>query len=445
MKRLPMMRSFFCIACCVCLLQASLIAQPSKTPAATQVSTVGLGWAGNTVNVAVFRRNALTSFADTQFVAYYNQQGYVVLGKRHVADSMWQTLVTTFSGNVRDAHNVISIVADAEGYLHMAWDHHGHPLHYARSITPGSLHLQPMPMIGTQEQKVTYPEFHALPNGSLIFLYRDGSSGNGNIVINKYDVAIKQWRRVHSNLIDGEGLRNAYWQACGDAKGRIHLSWVWRESPDVASNHDMCYAVSSDGGETWQRSNGRNYTLPINAGTAEVAWTIPQRSELINQTAMAANDRGEPFIVSYWRGAGNVPQYQLLYLQKRKWQHSDLGFRKMNFTLSGMGTKSIPVSRPQILLHQKGKHITVHVIFRDAERNNAVSIASAAIYKKKTLGWHVYDVYQQSVGAWEPCLDIAQWTMNKQLHLFVQYAVQADAEGLIHAAPQPVNVLAIKW
>ena len=42
-------------------------------------------------------------------------------------------------------------------------------------------------------------------------------------------------------------------QACVDTKGTIHISWVWRESPDVASNHDLCYAKSADG-ITWVNS-----------------------------------------------------------------------------------------------------------------------------------------------------------------------------------------------
>jgi hypothetical protein len=92
---------------------------------------------------------------------------------------------------------------------------------------------------------------------------------------------------LQNNLIDGQNKRNAYWQTCIDEKGTIHVSWVWRETPDVSSNHDMCYACSKDGGITWQKSTGEKYTLPITAATAEYAVRIPQKSELINQTSMA--------------------------------------------------------------------------------------------------------------------------------------------------------------
>ena len=49
-------------------------------------------------------------------------------------------------------------------------------------------------------------------------------------------------RFVHDILIDGEGERNAYWQMYVDKAGVIYLSWVWRETQLVETNHDLCYA-----------------------------------------------------------------------------------------------------------------------------------------------------------------------------------------------------------
>ena len=46
-----------------------------------QVMEVGDGWAKNTVNTAVFRKNSLVSDAQFQYIAYYNDKGQVVLGK----------------------------------------------------------------------------------------------------------------------------------------------------------------------------------------------------------------------------------------------------------------------------------------------------------------------------------------------------------------------------
>ena len=136
-----------------------------------------------------------------------------------------------------------------------------------------------MAMTGVDEKDVTYPEFYNLDGGDLLFAYRSGGSGRGNLVMNRYDVKTRKWSRVQDVLIDGERKRNAYWQLYVDAKGIIHVSWVWRETPDVATNHDLCYARSADGGRTWEKSTGEIYTLPITIANAEVACQIPQRSD----------------------------------------------------------------------------------------------------------------------------------------------------------------------
>lgn len=434
------MKSFFSTLCFLALVHTQhTFAQPAL-PKNVVLTEVGPGWAGNSINAVVFRKNSLVSFQDNQFIAYYDQEGSLVLGKRKHGESNWKIKKTPYKGNIKDAHNSISIMVDGKGFLHVAWDHHNNTLHYAKSIEPLSLELTPeMPMVGTLEKKVTYPEFYRMPDGDLLFLYRDGGSGNGNLVMNKYDAQTSQWTRLQQNLVDGEGKRNAYWQACVDAKGFIHLSWVWRESPDVASNHDMSYAVSKDGGITWQKSDGASYQLPITMATAEVICSIPQASELINQTSMCTDGDGNPFIASYWKGVNNVPQYHVIYKSKKGWQLNDLGFRKMPFSLSGAGTKQIPISRPKLVCLGKGKKAKLFLVFRDAERENAITVATKKIHKKGT--WALTDLLKENTGSWEPTYDTECWKDRQQLHLFVQQVSQADAEGVMTVDAKMVRVL----
>ena len=293
-------------------------------------------------------------------------------------------------------------------------------------------------MTGISENNVTYPEFYLLPNGNLLFMYRDGASGKGNLIINRYGTKANKWQQLHNNLIDGERQRNAYWQACVDKKGTMHLSWVWRDSADVASNHDLCYAKSTDRGLTWKNSANKKYSLPIRAATAEYVCRIPQKSELINQTSMFADENGNPFIASYWKDKDDsIPQYHIAYNMNGKWQIQNTGFRKTAFSLSGMGTKHIPISRPQIVSYKRGAVL----IFRDEERGNKVS---AAINKNvKTNHWQIKDLANNAVGSWEPTYDTELWKQKKILHLFVQYTDQKDEEGKTNTAPQPVQVLEV--
>ncbi|HEY5371955.1 MAG TPA: BNR repeat-containing protein [Hanamia sp.] len=320
-----------------------------------RVIDVGKAWADNSVNATVFRKNSLVTFRDIQFIAFYDYSANVIIGKRKINDTNWQLHRTQYKGNVNDAHNVICIMIDGAGYLHMAWNQHNNKLHYCRSVSPGALTFtEQIPMTGMHEDKVSYPEFYRLENGNLIFLYRDGGSGRGNLVINNYDIKSRKWSQLNGNLIDGEGTRSAYWQACTDSMGTFHISWVWRETPDVATNHDMCYARSRDGGKTWEKSTGEKYILPITAATAEYACHILQNSELINQTSMFADSKGQPYIVTYWCDPGaDVPQYHLIYKRGKSWQIYNTAFRHTAFSLRGMGTKHIPISRPQIISWNK--------------------------------------------------------------------------------------------
>ncbi|MFL5741927.1 MAG: BNR repeat-containing protein [Flavisolibacter sp.] len=402
---------------------------------------VDSGWANNSVNTTIFRKNSLVSFHNWQYIAFYDKNGIVVLGKRKLGENKWQLKKTGLKGNVTDAHNVISIIVDGDGYLHMAWNHHNNSLHYVKSREPGSLELtQELSMTGIRENKLSYPEFYHLPDGDLIFFYRDGGSGNGSLVMNHYSTKAKAWTQVQNNLIDGEGQRSAYWQACIDTRGTIHLSWVWRETPDVASNHDLCYAQSMDGGRTWQRSDGEIYHLPITAANAEYALHIPQHSELINQTSMYADASGHPFIASYWRDEGStIPQYHIVLNQDGKWKTLGTDFRKTAFSLSGAGTKRVPISRPQIIAWNSGAHLAMALIFRDEERGNKISVAlNKNIEENK---WTLIDLLQNSVGSWEPSYDTELWKTKQQLHLFVQKVEQLDAEGSAHLPAQMVEVL----
>jgi hypothetical protein len=436
------------LAGCTDVPTTSPVARSTSSPSqrAGQAGEIRLvdvapAWANNSVNTVVFRKNSLVSDKGTQYVAFYDQDGYVVLGKRRLGDTAWTLQRTRFQGHVADAHNTISIMVDGAGYLHVAWDHHNNELRYARSVSPGSLELgDKQRMTGQDERSLTYPEFHRLPDGNLLFLYRNGASGQGNLVANRYDVAHRSWQRLSSNLISGEGQRSAYWQAFVDHLGTIHVSWVWRESPDVASNHDLAYARSRDGGQTWEKSTGERYTLPITAASAEYAARIPENSELINQTSMSTDRAGRPYIATYWRDQGSqVPQYRVVHLAPAGWKTLTLDFRKTPFSLGGAGTKAIPIARPQVLVDIGSEQPKGLLIFRDEARGNRVSAVDIA--KFDTGHWTIRDLTEKSVGAWEPSYDTELWRSQGVLNLFVEDVSQVDGEGQAVRPPSMVRVL----
>jgi hypothetical protein len=434
------------VCCVAAMLSFHLLnlAAPPAYAANGRLIPIAEGWARNQVNAVIFRRNSVTTHGDTQYAAFYDAHSRVVLAKRKLTASRWQLQTTPYQGKVSDAHNAINIAVDGEGFLHMAWNHHVSRLQYCRSVAAGSMELTAhMPMVGDKEERVTYPEFYNLANGNLLFLYRDGASGNGNLILNHYDVKAKKWARLQDRLIDGEGERNAYWQMATDAKGAIHLSWVWRETPDVATNHDLCYAKSTDGGKSWHKSTGEKYQLPITAKSAEYVCRIAQGSELINQTSMCADADGRVFIASYWRPQGStVPQYHMVYQDGGKWQVSQVGQRHTPFTLSGGGTRRIPISRPQILVRSRAAKTEAFVIFRDSERGNRVSVARCADLRRGL--WTIEDLTREAVGMWEPTYDQSLWKRQKKLHMLVQNVGQGQGDEKLEDIP-PQMVYILEW
>ncbi len=428
-----MNRTFIAVAAALTL---SAMAVRAQAPA--RMVPIAEAWSGTSVNTTIFRAGSVVSRAGVQYAAFYDPEGRLTLARRRLGTDAWQTAATQYTGNVADAHNVISIAVDADGFLHVAFDHHDTPLRYCRSVAPDTLALGELrPMTGLDERRVTYPEFHHLTDTTMLFAYRSGASGRGNMVLNVYHTPTQRWTRLHSVLVDGEDRRSAYWQMCTDARGRIHLTWVWRETWMVETNHDICYACSDDGGLTWHRSDGTPYALPITAATAEYAWRVPQGSELINQTSMTVC-ADAPCLATYWTSAADsVPQFRLVWLGADGWRSTLIGRRSMPFSLSGGGTKMIPVSRPCLA----GSDSLLVCLFRDAERGSRVTAAVASPARPDR--WVPLDLTATSVDAWEPTIDTDLWLSDGLLHVFVQRTSQGDGERTVSTQPQPAGILEV--
>ena len=381
-------------------------------------------WSGSSVNVLANVRQTLFTEGVIQYAGYYLADGALMLAMRRIGEDQWQIRKTAFKGNVNDAHNHISLVVDGAGYLHVAWNHHGSPLHYARGKAPGSLELGPVAsMVGTQERSVTYPQFIRMPDGDVLFQYRDGGSGNGRLVMNRFLTSSAQWKRVQENLIDGEGKRSAYWDMTVDRKGTLHLAWIWRDSPDVASNHDLAYARSLDGGASWTGLDGKPLALPMTQANASYALSIPQKSNLMNAPMIATDRDGRPFITSYWSPKpGDKPRFHVVYANGQGWNVIAGPESGENFTLAGTATKSPPISRGNLLIEQGGKNVRLNLVYR----NNKGRVVAATLDKLDAPAWVEHPLTSDSVGAWEPAFDPVQWSRLGQSQMLVQFVQQKD-------------------
>lgn len=418
------------------------IQQEKEEIFSVELMPLSYGYSKTSVNTSIFRCNSIVSDGKYQIVSYYNERGYIVIAKRDINSKEWDIKETELWGDCTDAHNSISIGLDGEGYIHISYAQHANRLKYRKSIAPYSSNFGQLSYMidSVEEQKVTYPEFYRKKNGNLIFVYRSGYSGDGNLVMNEYDFKTKTWVRKHSKLLDGENVRNAYWQMYLDNNDVMFVSWVWRESSSVETNHDLCYAFSKDL-NLWANSRGDPYFLPITLAASEIICEVPQERELINQTSMAVNRNGYPYIATYWRDSiSTIPQYRVIWNDGLRWQSTQIGERSAPFSLSGKGTKRIPISRPKIIIGNDNK---AFFLFRDIDRGEVVSMAYCNDIRFNI--WNIIDLTDFSVEAWEPTIDMDRWKRDNILNIYVQKTFQGDGETTVDAEAQKVYVVEVKW
>jgi hypothetical protein len=295
MKRRPY-RFFIHAALAACVAASTLSARAEPASATVeQVIEVAPVWSGHPV------RFALLTHPPHQYVAFYDAERQMTVGSRRLDSDAWK-LVRLPSRVGWDSHNYLTMALDDGGHLHLAGNMHCVPLVYFRTTAPHDVTTlrRVEAMVGRNERRCTYPRFLHNPEGELVFTYRDGSSGNGDQIWNVYDRGTTTWRRLLDEpLFSGRGKMNAYFVGpVQDGDGVYHVCWVWRDTPDCATNHDLCYARSRDLVE-WQTSDGRPLDLPITIDNAEIVDPVPAGGGMINgNTKVGFDTRGRP-ILSY--------------------------------------------------------------------------------------------------------------------------------------------------
>ena len=300
---------------------ASDIPVPATPEPASRVQIIDVApaWSGHPVGFALLTQNS------RQFIAFYDASRQLTLGERSLGDTSWKfKKLPTFVG--WDSHNYISMALDRDNCLHVSGNMHAVPLVYFRGTVPLDIEsVEPVAhMTGRLEDKVTYPKFIKGPGGELIFSYREGSSGDGDNLLNIYDEKSKTWARVlQQSLFDGENLRNAY--PSGPELGPdlyYHMVWLWRETPDVETNHNLCYARSKDLVH-WETIDGKAIALPITLETPGVAVDpIPPMGGAINTSIRVGFDRQKELTISYLKydAKGNNQLY-LARFENGQWNH----------------------------------------------------------------------------------------------------------------------------
>lgn len=270
-------------------------------PATVHSTDVAPVWSGHPVGFA------LLTHGQRQYVAFYDAERRMTIAARTVGENQWE-FASLPSQLGWDSHNYVTMAIDSAGQIHVSGNMHCHPLVYFRTERPGDIQSfqQHRKMIGRNEDRCTYPRFLTGPKGELIFTYRDGRSGNGDQYCVVYDVPTSTWRRlIDSPLFAGGGRMNAYFVGPEqDRAGTFHICWVWRNTPDCATNHDLCYAKSADLAH-WETSDGRSLKLPITLADAEIVDPIPPGGGLLNGNTKIGFDGNQRPVLAYHKFDAN--------------------------------------------------------------------------------------------------------------------------------------------
>ena len=325
------------------VVAGALAAAPMRL---TQVVRVD-GDAWRPFNMASFDQDKVRTYGEFQYSIYWDADKTLVVVRRSLEDHSVQTVRLEgrkLTINPRDGHrNTVVGTSSEDGRLHLSWDHHCNPLRYGTSrvgflteppeTMTASDFEAPRPLIPNSklESRATYPRFLSNPPKPPHFIYRQGSSGAGDTYVQRHDAATHSWRRLGTTGLFSRRGTYAPWRnsksRCAylndtllDPKGRLHVTWCYRETGATwASNHDLHYACSDDGGATWLNNAGERIAdLPSGdaielADPGIVVRPIPVFSWLMNQTAMTLDADNQPHVVTYHLAQPERPVGKLVH------------------------------------------------------------------------------------------------------------------------------------
>ena len=414
---------------------------------------------GQAINGKAFQQDALVSHRGWQYLAYYDAARRVCLARRKLPDGAWQILrFADYDFTSNDAHNTISLgISARDGTIHLAFDHHGDPLHYRVSrqgaaSDPERVAWEPSlfgPVSSELERgrpiSITYPRFVPTPDRGLQFCYRQGGSGDGDRMLVDYDPGRGVW--TGTRVIDSGGGRYQDTAGVSDSRcsypngydygprGRLHATLVWRESSEGA-NHDLVYVFSDDGGWTWRNNRGDPLPGPPRVDSPGITVVAIGRELGLMNTHGQAVDSEERIHTVMWHcteqslaAVGSAPGRERWGpAEARRYHHywRDLEGRWHHGELPGRAG-----SRPKLFLDARDNAVLIFGSEDGPAADLTIAVATAA------TGWTDWRIVHTEPGPFvnEMLGDRTRWAEEGVLSVMVQETPSTPHE------PTPLRVL----
>lgn len=180
---------------------------------------------------------------------------------------------TPFDTMEEDSHNAFAVLVDSADNVIVVGNLHSDPMRWAwwnasqasADFTDPTQWTAGGTMVDAVETNVTYPNFIYEPvSNRYLFHYRQGAAGAGDNYINRWNPVTETWSRVCQWFERGSPTRSMYpTHLPVRDDGMIAAFMFFRDTGVGTTSHDIGYAQSPDGGTTWERIDGTDYTLPL--------------------------------------------------------------------------------------------------------------------------------------------------------------------------------------
>lgn len=201
-----------------------------------------------------------------------SEEGFVVRASTlDRASGRWGETVTI--GEAVDNHGGPALTIDGEGYLHIIYGPHHHPMKYRKSTRPNDIsEWAPESSFG---ERLTYPTLLCDPDDTLVFTGRRSYPDRPWEMEMWSKNAGEDWKRK-GTLARARYQGYSHFQegmAWGADGNTLHMLLRFHEKTDKTGYgriQHMAYMQSPDRGDSWHRADGMPIQLPATAETADV-------------------------------------------------------------------------------------------------------------------------------------------------------------------------------
>ena len=373
----------------------------------------------------------LLQYKNSHVVAYYDADRTLTIADRKIGDQVWNYRKLDSSAKW-DSHNYVDLGFDRSGQLHVAGNMHASPLQYwiidlsSADIRPAKVNS----LIDHQtELKITYPRFIRSSDGSLIFTYRNGASGDGDFVAVIWDDADQRHKLVSEGpLIDGGGKRNAYLDSNAPIlgpDGLWHLLWVWRDTPDAESTHSVNYACSQDL-ISWRSGDGHLLNRPIALNERSVVDPVPPRHGLINNNVrLGFMPDHRPVALYHKQDASGSQQLWSAVFEDSGWVIRLLADWNFDWKFQGQGSLDFKIEIGVPLTTTRG--LSVDVRLNEEVQTYVFDTDLALVSKEMPAPWGPLSRNTRSDGLIDRCGAARGWLPeDNSREWFISYATVPD-------------------